>query len=179
MKSLMHEFFYRKINKFASFLKIMSIVIDGFDVLDYNQYMAIAMSNKFSELLKKGTVDFPMGVVHDASSLFDAAVSDIYEKDVDVESVYSDPLIRSQAHRVVLDVLKPLTKSANPDSELEVLANTLREIQPHQTLAIAKKQQYQTLQILFQRMYNKSLEYSSFYGEHSPYSIGTFGNDDE
>ena len=77
-------------------------------------------------------------------------------------------------YRLLTDMLKISKQGvADIDFELEKLAISLEALTPDGRQIIIAKENYQTLRDIFKEMYNKSCYFSRF-GEHSPYSVGTF-----
>jgi len=160
----------------------MSEILDGRDLLNYNSFMAISMNGSLKDLLDGKNVKIPMGTLVMARHLFSVAADYARkEKNLSIVNTSCDPREISISHSLLTDMIKRTLKTdrKDPDSELEKLAVAMELLTPDGKAIIIAKESYQMLQGIFESMDNEARRYPSYHGGHSPYSFGTFDDDNE
>ena len=148
----------------------MSRVIDGEDILARNSLLAIVMSESLDGHLQEMGERISPGVLSKAKELFSTAF-DPSGKQRKTQVTY----------RLLSDMLKRVKKirDSEVDSELRKMATAMGALTSDGRQVLIDRESYKTLRDLFEEMYEESGNYVSALGQHSPYSIGTFDDDDE
>lgn len=159
----------------------MSVVIDGKDILVHNSYIAIVMGEGLESFVAGHKYHIPVRVLEHAKKLFSIGMDHIKEKRGE-ELTHNQWEQREvyKTYQLLTDILKKVKRIEDDqiDSELEKLANAINLLTPNGT-KMPEREQCQTLQQLFMTMYQEAGNYGPAYHSHSPYSIGTFDNDED
>ena len=156
----------------------MSIVIDGKDILEYNSIIAIVMSQRLDRLLKGEDIKIPVVVLQSAKNLFATGMTGMNYINGKAGPVQPEAVV---TYMLLRDMLRRLTVATERDidSRLEELVLVMQELEPDGKQVQDAREQYQTLQSLFMVIHGESCRYSTAHGRHSPYSIGTFDDDED
>ena len=160
----------------------MSTVIDGKDILGYNSHIAIVMSEGLESFVAGHEYHIPVRVLECAKRLFPIGMDHIKEKrgEEPTHKQWGEEREVYTTYKLLTDMLKKVKRieDGQIDSELENLANAINLLTPDRT-NMPGGEQYQTLQQLFMAMYEEAGNYGPAYHSHSPYSIGTFDDDED
>jgi len=161
----------------------MSIVIDGKDILAYNSYLAIVMSESLDDMLGGKAKEIPKSVLREAKNLFLVGMDFVREKR-GLSFVYQHWREQRETfptYKLLTDMLRKVKEipEEDIDSELEKLAIAMQRLESDEEEVFIDRENYQTLQKLFNVMHEESGNYIPAFGQHSPYSVGVFDCDDE
>jgi hypothetical protein len=161
----------------------MSVVIDGKDILQYNSLMAITMSERLNSLLVGKENKIPKATLDRAKKFLSVGMDEVRlaRGQEAINAYWEEERERWTTYRLLTDMLKRVKKidEKDVDSELEKLAIVAEVLTSDGKQLLVAREHYQTLQKVFRAMYDESANYVSAFGQHSPYSIGTFDDSDD